>query len=98
SSQSAPHKAVSRYAPYVDCFEFYLEVVNMKYCHCLTGEPPPSTTKPTTPTAPAKQAKAKIAMSSFKPLAELVRPSALQDYVGQEEAVGEKTLLRKLIG
>lgn len=34
---------------------------------------------------------------TFKPLAELMRPASLEDYVGQEEAVGEKTLLRRLL-
>ncbi|XP_003740028.1 ATPase WRNIP1 [Galendromus occidentalis] len=33
----------------------------------------------------------------FKPLAEAMRPNTLQEYVGQEEAVGEKTLLRRLL-
>ena len=34
---------------------------------------------------------------SFKPLAEVMRPATLEDYVGQEEAVGEETLLRRLL-
>ncbi|XP_022651998.1 ATPase WRNIP1-like isoform X1 [Varroa jacobsoni] len=35
--------------------------------------------------------------TKFKPLAEVMRPTRLDGYVGQDDVVGEKTLLRKLI-
>lgn len=37
-------------------------------------------------------------MASYKPLAEKLRPSSLNDFIGQEHLVGENSVLKKAIG
>jgi putative ATPase len=43
------------------------------------------------------EAQAEAAMAESRPLAERMRPRSLEDFVGQEDAVGKGTLLREAI-
>lgn len=49
--------------------------------------------KEETPSSSKEQKKPEV----IKPLAELMRPTQFQDYVGQQKAIGEKSIIRNLL-
>jgi len=53
--------------------------------------------KPACPDAPAASSPRALRLNNDKPLAEVLRPSTLEEYFGQNKLLGEQTLLRPLL-
>lgn len=53
--------------------------------------------KPESPDAPAASSPRAMRLNNDKPLAEVLRPSTLEEYFGQNKLLGEQTLLRPLL-
>ncbi|KAK4699532.1 putative ATPase, partial [Phenoliferia sp. Uapishka_3] len=58
---------------------------------------PHSSSTPASAAPPGKRFKSTAALTDAKPLAELVRPTSLDDFYGQEQLLGKGALLRSLI-
>ncbi|XP_067308310.1 ATPase WRNIP1 [Pseudorasbora parva] len=53
--------------------------------------------KPECPEVPAASSPRALRLNNDKPLAEVLRPSTLEEYFGQNKLIGEQTLLRSLL-